>query len=119
LKVHLYTSSSTATKSLRIVTTRVTSTHKDAGNPLNFSAIQLLHDPQTFGERLYDLLQIYDARFSLDHKIIIMQLLSRVTTSSHQTRCWRHTHTITDSEPFRPMPAYEARASHRSLHARH
>jgi protein SDA1 len=42
-----------------------------------------LHDPQTFGERLYDLLQKYDARFSLDHKILIMQLLSRVI-SLHQ-----------------------------------
>jgi protein SDA1 len=38
-----------------------------------------LHDPQTFGEKLYGLLQKYDARFSLDHKILIMQLLARVT----------------------------------------
>jgi protein SDA1 len=38
-----------------------------------------LHDPQSFGEKLYDLLQKYDARFSLDHKILIMQLLARVT----------------------------------------
>lgn len=38
----------------------------------------MLNDPQTFGEKLYDLLNKYDKRFSLDHKILIMQLLSRV-----------------------------------------
>jgi len=52
---------------------------KSAGKTPNFPALQLLHDPQTFGEKLYDLLQRYDARFSLDHKILIMQLLTRVT----------------------------------------
>ncbi|KIJ32330.1 hypothetical protein M422DRAFT_76548 [Sphaerobolus stellatus SS14] len=44
----------------------------------NFPALQLLNDPQTFGERLYDNLNRYDKRFSLDHKILMMQLLSRV-----------------------------------------
>ncbi|KAI0637296.1 actin cytoskeleton organization and cell cycle progression protein [Trametes polyzona] len=44
----------------------------------NFPAIQLLNDPQTFGEKLYDMLNKYDKRFSLDHKILVMQLLSRV-----------------------------------------
>ncbi|KAJ7093086.1 protein required for actin cytoskeleton organization and cell cycle progression [Mycena epipterygia] len=44
----------------------------------NFSALQLLNDPQTFGEKLYDILNRYDKRFSLDHKILQMQLLSRV-----------------------------------------
>ncbi|QRW01355.1 hypothetical protein RhiLY_00352 [Ceratobasidium sp. AG-Ba] len=44
----------------------------------NFPAIQLLNDPQTFGEKLYDILNKYDKRFSLDHKILIMQLLSRI-----------------------------------------
>ncbi|KIM87693.1 hypothetical protein PILCRDRAFT_815270 [Piloderma croceum F 1598] len=44
----------------------------------NFPALQLLNDPQTFSERLYDLLNRYDKRFSLDHKILMMQLLSRV-----------------------------------------
>ncbi|KAF9475067.1 SDA1-domain-containing protein [Pholiota conissans] len=47
----------------------------------NFSAIQLLNDPQTFGEKLYDMLNAYEKRFSLDHKILIMQLLSRVMGS--------------------------------------
>ncbi|OBZ75766.1 Protein sda1 [Grifola frondosa] len=49
----------------------------DSTNP-NFPAIQLLNDPQTFGEKLYDMMNRYDKRFSLDHKILIMQLLSRV-----------------------------------------
>lgn len=44
----------------------------------NFPALQLLNDPQTFAEKLYDILNRYDKRFSLDHKILLMQLLSRV-----------------------------------------
>jgi protein SDA1 len=52
--------------------------HKKPVSSANFSAIQLLNDPQTFAERLYDLLNRYDKRFSLDHKILMMQLLSRV-----------------------------------------
>jgi protein SDA1 len=44
----------------------------------NFPALELLHDPQTFGEKLYDNLHKHDKIFSLDHKILIMQLLSRV-----------------------------------------
>ncbi|KAF7796789.1 hypothetical protein EIP86_007973 [Pleurotus ostreatoroseus] len=44
----------------------------------NFPALQLLNDPQTFGEKLYDILSRHDKRFSLDHKILLMQLLSRV-----------------------------------------
>lgn len=45
---------------------------------VNFPAIQLLHDPQTFGERLYENLNRFEKKLSLSHKIIIMQLLSRV-----------------------------------------
>jgi len=58
---------------------------KNVGDTPNFPALQLLHDPQSFGEKLYDLLQKYDARFSLDHKILIMQLLARVTASHRLT----------------------------------
>ncbi|KAF5372978.1 hypothetical protein D9758_001786 [Tetrapyrgos nigripes] len=47
----------------------------------NFSALQLLNDPQTFAEKLYDILNRYDKRFTLDHKILILQLLSRVIGS--------------------------------------
>ncbi|KAG8948855.1 Severe Depolymerization of Actin, partial [Tulasnella sp. 419] len=51
---------------------------KDHHQP-NFPALQLLHDPQSFAEKLNDSLHRYDKRFSLDHKILIMQLLGRVT----------------------------------------
>lgn len=51
---------------------------EDAGKKVNFPALELLHDPQTFGEKLYDNLQKHDKKYSLDHKILIMQLLSRV-----------------------------------------
>ncbi|KAJ3565096.1 hypothetical protein NP233_g7864 [Leucocoprinus birnbaumii] len=44
----------------------------------NFPALQLLYDPQTFAEKLYDILNNFDKRFSLDHKILLMQLLARV-----------------------------------------
>jgi protein SDA1 len=45
-------------------------------NP-NFTALQLLNDPQSFTERLYDSLSQYDKQSSLDHKILLrMQLLS-------------------------------------------
>ncbi|KAG6813107.1 hypothetical protein H0H92_013961 [Tricholoma furcatifolium] len=52
--------------------------HNKTVSAANFPALQLLNDPQTFAEKLYDLLNRYDKRFSLDHKILIMQLLSRV-----------------------------------------
>ncbi|KAI0058950.1 protein required for actin cytoskeleton organization and cell cycle progression [Artomyces pyxidatus] len=58
---------------------------KDAGSLANFPALQLLNDPQTFGEKLYDMLNKYDNRFSLDHKILIMQLLARVTSAHKLT----------------------------------
>lgn len=44
----------------------------------NFPALQILNDPQTFAERLFDMLHRHDKRFSLDHKILIMLLVSRV-----------------------------------------
>ena len=43
------------------------------------SALNLLHDPQTFAERLYELLAKGDKRFNLDHKVVIMQLFGRLT----------------------------------------
>ncbi|GBE82579.1 Protein SDA1 [Sparassis crispa] len=51
---------------------------KAESSTTNFPAIQLLNDPQTFGEKLYDSLNRHDKRFSLDHKILVMQLLSRI-----------------------------------------
>ncbi|CAK5279508.1 unnamed protein product [Mycena citricolor] len=55
--------------------------HNKTDTQVNFSGLQLLNDPQTFGEKLYDILNRYDKRFSLDHKILLMQLLSRVMGS--------------------------------------
>jgi len=46
---------------------------------VNFSAVHLLNDPQTFVERLYDNLQKHDRHFTLEHKVLIMQLFGRVT----------------------------------------
>ncbi|KAJ8095236.1 Severe Depolymerization of Actin [Marasmius tenuissimus] len=50
---------------------------KDGAQP-NFPALQLLNDPQTFAEKLFDILNRHDKRFTLDHKILMMQLVSRV-----------------------------------------
>ncbi|PFH47182.1 hypothetical protein AMATHDRAFT_77333 [Amanita thiersii Skay4041] len=51
--------------------------HKNSAQP-NFPAIEMLHDPQTFGENLFDLLLHQEKQYPLEHKVIIMQLLSRV-----------------------------------------
>lgn len=49
------------------------------GSGVDNSALNLLHDPQSFAEKLYDLLSKNDKRFTLDHKVLIMQLFGRVT----------------------------------------
>lgn len=46
---------------------------------VNFSALQLLNDPQTFGEKLYQSLVKYDRSYTLDHKVLVMQLFGRVS----------------------------------------
>ncbi len=43
----------------------------------NFLRAQLLNDPQTFAEKLFDNLSRNDKALTLDHKILIMQLLCR------------------------------------------
>lgn len=43
------------------------------------SALNLLHDPQSMVEKLYDLLVKNDKRFTLDHKVLIMKLFGRLT----------------------------------------
>ncbi|GAA6004828.1 hypothetical protein JCM10207_008419 [Rhodosporidiobolus poonsookiae] len=45
---------------------------------INFSALQLLDDAYTFGERLYELLVRYDKAYTLEHKVLVMQLFGRV-----------------------------------------
>lgn len=52
---------------------------------INFSALQLLNDPQTFGEKLYHSLVKYDRSYTLDHKVLIMQLFGRVCGSHKLT----------------------------------
>lgn len=44
----------------------------------NFSALQQLDDAYSFGERLYEQLVKYDKAYTLEHKILIMQLFGRV-----------------------------------------
>ncbi|GMM39946.1 hypothetical protein FOG50_02161 [Hanseniaspora uvarum] len=55
-------------------------------NYLNFSAIHLLRDPQTFAERLFvilnqGMLPVSKQRLQLNHKIYLMQLISRMVGS--------------------------------------
>jgi protein SDA1 len=45
---------------------------------VNFPALQLLNDPQSFGEKLYEGMSRHDKHYALEHKVLIMQLLSRV-----------------------------------------
>ncbi|VDB96170.1 unnamed protein product [Peniophora sp. CBMAI 1063] len=54
---------------------------KESERTANFPALQLLNDPQTFSEKLYDLLSKYDARFSLEHKLLLIQLIARVAST--------------------------------------
>lgn len=51
----------------------------EPGTGVDNSALNLLHDPQSFAEKLYDLLAKNDKKFTLDHKVLIMQLFGRVT----------------------------------------
>ncbi|KAG2020588.1 Sdad1 protein [Coprinopsis cinerea AmutBmut pab1-1] len=55
--------------------------HNKTDKQSDFSAILLLRDPQTFAEKLFDLLHEHDKKFDLDHRILIMQLLSRIMGS--------------------------------------
>lgn len=52
---------------------------KSKPHPLNFSALHLLHDPQTFAEQLFSKhLQITKAKLSLESKLLILQLVTRL-----------------------------------------
>jgi protein SDA1 len=55
----------------------------NAADSANFSAIHLLHDPQGFAEKLYGSLLKYDRQYTLEHRLLIMQLFGRVT-GTHQ-----------------------------------
>ncbi|KAK4111041.1 SDA1-domain-containing protein [Canariomyces notabilis] len=52
---------------------------KSAPSPLNFSALHLIHDPQGFAEKLFQKhLQNAKNKFSLDNKLLILQLVTRL-----------------------------------------
>lgn len=52
---------------------------KQAPHPLNFSALHLLHDPQGFAEQLFSKhLQNTKAKLSLDTKLLVLQLVTRL-----------------------------------------
>ncbi|KAF2485744.1 SDA1-domain-containing protein [Neohortaea acidophila] len=54
---------------------------KKAPHPLNFSALHLLHDPQTFAEKLFQLhLQPAQpkVKLNLEQKLLVLQLVSRL-----------------------------------------
>ncbi|KAK0634323.1 SDA1-domain-containing protein [Bombardia bombarda] len=52
---------------------------KSAPHPLNFSALHLIHDPQGFAELLFQKhLQNTKCKFSLDNKLLVLQLVTRL-----------------------------------------
>lgn len=52
---------------------------KSAPHPLNFSALHLLHDPQSFAETLFSKhLQNTKSRLNLEQKLLVLQLVSRL-----------------------------------------
>ncbi|KAK3934234.1 protein sda1 [Diplogelasinospora grovesii] len=52
---------------------------KKAPHPLNFSALHLIHDPQGFAEQLFQKhLQNTKNKFSLDNKLLVLQLVTRL-----------------------------------------
>ena len=52
---------------------------KKQPHPLNFSALHLLHDPQSFAEALFSKhLQNIKSRLNLEQKLLVLQLVSRL-----------------------------------------
>lgn len=51
---------------------------KHTVSPLNFSALQLLHNPQAFAEQLFSNLTKFDRLYTLDHKLLLSNLISRL-----------------------------------------
>jgi protein SDA1 len=52
---------------------------KGQPHPLNFSALHLLHDPQSFAETLFSKhLQNTKSRLNLEQKLLVLQLVSRL-----------------------------------------
>ncbi|MBE3044022.1 hypothetical protein IMZ48_15920, partial [Candidatus Bathyarchaeota archaeon] len=52
---------------------------KTKAHPLNFSALHLLHDPQSFAEALYDKhLKNTKGKISMDTRLLVLQLITRL-----------------------------------------
>ncbi|BGP39226.1 Severe Depolymerization of Actin [Rhodotorula kratochvilovae] len=68
-----------ARRDIRSAGARQRAKEQAAKNPqTNFSALQQLDDAYSFGERLYEQLVKYDKAYTLEHKVLMMQLLGRV-----------------------------------------
>ncbi|KAH8924434.1 SDA1-domain-containing protein [Atractiella rhizophila] len=46
---------------------------------VNFSALQLLQDPQDFADAIYEHLVKYDKSYAFEHKLLLLKLFGRVT----------------------------------------
>ncbi|GAA5878446.1 hypothetical protein JCM8547_006585 [Rhodosporidiobolus lusitaniae] len=68
-----------AKKDIKVANAKRRAKEQAAKEPqTNFSALQQLDDAYTFGEKLYEQLVRYDKAYTLEHKVLIMQLLGRV-----------------------------------------
>lgn len=70
-----------ASKALEKAAATVKKKEKKKGqpHPLNFSALHLLHDPQSFAETLFSKhLQNTKSRLNLEQKLLVLQLVSRL-----------------------------------------
>lgn len=54
-----------------------------ADAPANFSALHLLQDPQSFSEKLYAGLVAHDKHWTIEHRVLVMQLFGRLC-GAHQ-----------------------------------
>ncbi|KAF8742790.1 Protein required for actin cytoskeleton organization and cell cycle progression, partial [Rhizoctonia solani] len=78
----------------------------------NFTALQLLNDPQTFGEKLYDLLNKYGIRVMGAHKLCVLSFYSFIVKylTYHQLRVTsilvalaQSTHDLTPPDVLEPV----------------
>jgi protein SDA1 len=68
-----------ARREIKVANVRRRAKEVAAKEPMtNFSALQQLDDAYTFGEQLYEQLAKYDKAYTLEHKVLIMQLFGRV-----------------------------------------
>lgn len=60
----------------------------------NVAAIHLLHDPQGFGEKLFEELKRGDKRLAIEHKVRMMQLLARIMSCHQCTVLGLYSHVV-------------------------